>query len=131
MDEMARIKKEMERLREEKNFTGSLSDFSRYLTDHAPRGYQSRSDLLQAYETIRRTVAPGVAKLFVHAPKAPFAIRIIEEFRERSAPSQYWSAAPDGSRPGIFYGNAANIETNPRTASEPLYLHEAVPGHPL
>ena len=129
MDEMARIKKEMERLREEKNFTGSLSDFSRYLNDHAPRGYQSRSGLIQGYETIRRTVAPGVAKLFGHAPKAPFEIRTIEEFRERSAPSQYWSAAPDGSRPGIFYVNAAGIETNPRAASEPLYLHEAVPGH--
>ena len=129
MDEMARIKKEMERLREEKNFTGSLSDFSRYLNDHAPSGYQSRSGLIQGYETIRRTVAPGVAKLFGHAPKAPFEIRTIEEFRERSAPSQYWSAAPDGSRPGIFYVNAAGIETNPRAASEPLYLHEAVPGH--
>src|SRR5262245_49447589 len=129
MDEMARIKKEMERLREEKNFTGSLSDFSRYLNDHAPRGYQSRSGLIQGYETIRRTVAPGVAKLFGHAPKALFEIRTIEEFRERSAPSQYWSAAPDGSRPGIFYVNAAGIETNPRAASEPLYLHEAVPGH--
>ena len=129
MSEIARIKKEMERMREEKNFTGSLSDFSRYLNDHAPRGYQSRGDLVQGYETIRRTVAPGVAKLFGHAPKAPFEIRTIEEFRERSAPSQYWSAAPDGSRPGIFYVNAANIETNPRAASEPLYLHEAVPGH--
>ena len=129
MSEIARIKKEMERMREEKNFTGSLSDFSRYLNDHAPRGYQSRSGLIQGYETIRRTVAPGVAKLFGHAPKASFEIRTIEEFRERSAPSQYWSAAPDGSRPGIFYVNAAGIETNPRAASEPLYLHEAVPGH--
>ena len=129
MSEIARIKKEMERMREEKNFTGSLSEFSRYLNDHAPRGYQSRSGLIQGYETIRRTVAPGVAKLFGHAPKASFEIRTIEEFRERSAPSQYWSAAPDGSRPGIFYVNAAGIETNPRAASEPLYLHEAVPGH--
>jgi uncharacterized protein (DUF885 family) len=129
MSEIARIKKEMERMREEKNFTGSLSDFSRYLNDHAPRGYQTRSGLIQGYETIRRTVAPGVAKLFGHAPKASFEIRTIEEFRERSAPSQYWSAAPDGSRPGIFYVNATGIETNPRAASEPLYLHEAVPGH--
>jgi uncharacterized protein (DUF885 family) len=129
MSEIARIKTEMDRMREEQNFTGSLSDFSDYLTDHGPRGYQSRSGLIQGYETIRRTVAPGLAKLFGHAPKAPFEIRTIEEFRERSAPSQYWPAAPDGSRPGIFYVNAANIETNPRAASEPLYLHEAVPGH--
>ena len=84
------------------------------------------------FKVMRRSDAPwrpGFAKLFGHAPKAPFEIRTIEEFRERSAPSQYWSAAPDGSRPGIFYVNAAGIETNPRAASEPLYLHEAVPGH--
>jgi uncharacterized protein (DUF885 family) len=70
-----------------------------------------------------------LAKLFGRLPKAPYEIRTIEEFRERSAPSQYWSASPDGSRPGIFYVNAANIDQNPRRASEPLFLHEAVPGH--
>ena len=55
MSEIARIKKEMERMREEKNFTGSLSDFSRYLNDHAPRGYQSRSGL---FKVMRRSDAP-------------------------------------------------------------------------
>jgi len=49
--------------------------------------------------------------------------------REQSAPSQYWSATPDGSRPGIFYVNARGIENNPRRVSEPLFLHEAIPGH--
>lgn len=68
-------------------------------------------------------------KLFGRLPSAPFEIRTVEEFRERSAPSQYWSAAPDGSRPGIFYVNASGIERTPRRLSEPLYLHEAVPGH--
>jgi uncharacterized protein (DUF885 family) len=129
VDEIARIKKEMERLRQQQGFAGSLPEFSQSLAKNAPPGYQTRRDLVNSYETIRRTVSATLPKLFGRLPSAPFEIRTIEKFRERSAPSQYWSAAPDGSRPGIFYVNAAGIEKNPRHVSEPLYLHEAVPGH--
>ena len=129
-DEVARIQKELERLRERQRFTGSLPEFARYLSENS-RNYSSREALVQGYEMIRQKVAPQLGKLFGRLPKAPFEIRTIEEFRERSAPSQYWSATPDGARPGIFYINAADIEKRPRRASEPLFLHEAVPGHHL
>ncbi len=129
MSEIARIKKEMERLRTAEHFTGSLSEFSRYLSERAPPGEKSRADLVRAYETLQRAIAPALAQLFGRAPRAQLEIRAIEEFREHAAPSQYWSAAPDGSRPGIFYINAANIESEPRAAAEALFLHEAVPGH--
>ena len=129
MEEVARIKKEMERLRGGYGFSGNLKEFSDYLSAKAPRGYSSRSDLVNGYEAIRLTVMPHLAKLFGGIPKATFEIRTIEEFRERAAPSQYWPASPDGSRPGIFYINASRLESSPRRASEPLFLHEALPGH--
>ncbi len=129
MDDIARIKGEMERLRAESGFAGTLNEFARHLSKTAPRLYSSRGALIKGYESILQTVTPNLSKLFGRIPAAPFEIRTIEDFRERSAPSQYWSAAPDGSRPGIFYVNAAGIETNPRRASEPLFLHEALPGH--
>ncbi|HVO93270.1 MAG TPA: DUF885 domain-containing protein, partial [Terriglobales bacterium] len=129
--EIARIKNEMEKLREQQRFSGSLAEFSRHLSETSPSGAASHAALIQGYETIRQTVTPQLGKLFGRLSKAPFEIRTIEEFRERSAPSQYWSASPDGSRPGIFYVNAADIEERPRRASEPLFLHEAVPGHHL
>jgi uncharacterized protein (DUF885 family) len=129
MEEIARIRKEMEQARERHGFAGSLKEFSDYLTAKAPAGYNNRADLIEGYEAMRTTVTPALAKLFGRIPRAPFEIRAIEQFRERAAPSQYWSAAPDGSRPGIFYVNAARIENSPRRASEPLFLHEALPGH--
>jgi uncharacterized protein (DUF885 family) len=129
LEEIARIKKELERLRDDRGFRGSLKELSDHLTATAPRGHNSRSDLVKGYEAIRHTVIPKLSKLFGRIPKAPFEIRTIEEFRERAAPSQYWTASPDGSRPGIFYVNASRIETSPRRASEPLFLHEALPGH--
>ena len=130
LDEIARIQKEMERMRAENGFQGTLGEFSRYLAKNAPPGYATREDLIKGYEVIREKVNSRLPRLFGRLPKAPFEIRTIEEFRERSAPSQYWSATPDGSRPGIFYVNAAGIGKNaPRRASESLFLHEAVPGH--
>jgi uncharacterized protein (DUF885 family) len=62
-------------------------------------------------------------------PKAKFEIRTVEEFREKSSPSQYQAASPDGTRPGIFYVNVSGIEVNARRPSESLFLHETVPGH--
>jgi uncharacterized protein (DUF885 family) len=130
LDEIARIQKEMERMRAENGFQGTLGEFSRYLAKNATPGYSTREDLIKGYEVIREKVNSRLPRLFGRLPKAPFEIRTIEEFRERSAPSQYWSATPDGSRPGIFYVNAAGIGKNAlRRASESLFLHEAVPGH--
>jgi uncharacterized protein (DUF885 family) len=129
MDEIDRIKKELERMRVENAYAGTLNEFARHLSSKAPPGHTRRDDLIKGYEAIREKITPRLPKLFGRLPTAPFEIRTIEEFRERSAPSQYWSPAPDGSRPGIFYVNAAGIEKSSRRASESLFLHEALPGH--
>jgi uncharacterized protein (DUF885 family) len=129
MDEIGRITKERERVRLASNFQGSIREFSAHLAKNAPSGFRTRQDLIKEYERIREKVTPQLAKLFGRLPKAPYEIRTVEEFRERSAPSQYQSASPDGTRPGIFYVNAAGINDSPRRPSEPLFLHEAVPGH--
>jgi uncharacterized protein (DUF885 family) len=128
-EEIYRIKKEMERLRSESGFQGNPQEFSRYLATKAPPGFNHRDELIKGYDAIRQKVMPQLPKLFSRLPKATFEIRTVEEFREKSSPSQYQPASPDGSRPGIFYVNASGIEVTPRRASESLFLHEAIPGH--
>jgi uncharacterized protein (DUF885 family) len=129
LSEIGRINKERERMRVESKFQGTMREFAAHLAKNAPAGYQTREDLVKAYEEIRDRVTPKLSELFGRLPKAPYEIRTVEEFRERSAPSQYWPPSPDGSRPGIFYVNAAGIEVSPRRPSESLFSHEAVPGH--
>ena len=62
-------------------------------------------------------------------PRADFEVRLIEPYREGSASSQYIPATLDGSRPGVFYVNAAELKNRPIPASASLFLHEAIPGH--
>ena len=127
--EVYRIKQEMERMRAASGFQGSLQEFSRYLAKNAPPGVTSRDELIKGYEAIRQKVMPQLGKLFGQLPQATFEIRTVEQFREKSSPSQYAAATPDGSPPGVFYVNASGIELNPRRPSEALFLHETIPGH--
>ncbi len=130
MEEIARITGEMEEMRRQSHFAGSLAEFGTWLWSSATPAYTTRADLVKGYEMLRAKVAGQLPRLFGRLPRARFEIRTVEEFRERAAPSQYWSAATDGTRPGIFYVNAAGIgERAPRRVSESLFLHEAVPGH--
>jgi uncharacterized protein (DUF885 family) len=126
--EVERIKGEIEKLKARVGFRGSSAEVAATLSRAAP-SYRTKEELIKAYEEIKAKVTPRLAMLFSRLPKSPYEIRTIEEFRERSAPSQYWSASPDGTRPGIFYVNAAGINDRPRRPSESLFLHEAMPGH--
>ena len=130
LKEVERIKEAIDALKEKTGFRGGAGAFVRRLSATAS-GYSTKEELIRAYEGLRAKVTPQLDRLFGVVPQAPYEIRPIEEFRERSAPSQYWSPSPDGSRPGIFYVNAAGVRERPRQPSEPLFLHEAVPGHHL
>jgi uncharacterized protein (DUF885 family) len=129
LSEIARINRERERMRAESGFEGSLRDFAEHLRKNSPPGFRTKEELLNGYEAIRAQATPRLSNLFGRLPNAPYEIRTVEEFRENSSPSQYQSASPDGSRPGIFYVNARGIADSPRRPSEALFLHEAVPGH--
>jgi uncharacterized protein (DUF885 family) len=118
--EVKRIRAEMDALRAEITAAGE---------PEVPR-YRAVEDLLGGYAELRAAVDASMPRLFGRFPKAGFEIRPIEPFRERTLPSSYEAAAPDGSRPGVFYLNAGELRGR---GSAPvyrnLYLHEAVPGH--
>ena len=92
--------------------------------------YRTVDDLLTGYAELRTSVETALPRLFGRLPKAGFEIRPIEAFRERSMPSSYEAAAPDGSRLGVFYLNTAELRRGGGApVSRSLFLHEAVPGH--
>jgi uncharacterized protein (DUF885 family) len=129
MDEIKRVKKEMEELREKTGFKGK-GGFEMYLEQNAPK-YSNKEDLIKAYEALRTEVTPRVRQLFGRLPRASYEIRAVEGAGERGAQAIYLGAAPDGSRPGVFYLDTFTVRTHPVRLNVPLFLHEAVPGHHL
>ncbi|RZK20786.1 MAG: DUF885 domain-containing protein [Hymenobacter sp.] len=129
--EVARIRAEMERVKTQLGFKGTLREFFESLK-HDPKAmpFKSAEEVLARFRSIQATIDPNLKKMFGRTPKTPFEIRETEKFREASASAEYNQGSPDGTRPGIFYVPIPKpAEYNVTQGMESLFLHEAIPGH--
>ncbi|WP_394995086.1 DUF885 domain-containing protein [Emticicia sp.] len=131
LKEVARIRGEMEKVKEQVGFKGTLAEFFSYLkTEKKFYPYKNPKEVLDAFGTILTRIEPNLSKMFTKTPKTKFEIRETEKFREASASAEYNAGSADGSRPGIFYVPIPDAtKFNFTSGMESLFLHEAIPGH--
>jgi len=131
LGEVAMLRAEMEKIKQELGFTGSLEEFLTYLkTDQKAMPYKTSKEILAGFKGILAKITPKLKTMFGNTPKTGFEIRQTEKFREASASAEYMPGTPDGKRPGIFYIPIPNPqEFNVTSGMESLFLHEAIPGH--
>lgn len=128
--EVARIRGEMDTVRRELGFAGDLDAFIRHLRSDPRFLYPDGAAVLAAYRSVQQHLDAALPALFDLRPQAGYVVREIEAFRADSAPgAAYEAPSADGSRPGIFYVNTANLRAQPTYIRETLTLHEAEPGH--
>ena len=131
LKEVARIKSQMDSIKNLVGFKGDLKAFFDYMkTDKKFMPYKSPKEVLAAFEDIHQRMMPNLKKMFTNVPKTPFEIRQTEAFRAASASAEYNQGSADGKRPGIFYVPILDATTyNITSGMESLFLHEAIPGH--
>ncbi|MEZ5711917.1 MAG: DUF885 domain-containing protein [Sphingobium sp.] len=130
LSEVARIRKEMDSIRKETGFEGSLAKFFSYLRSDPKFHPQSRQWMTEEFYAIGKKVDALVPQQFSTIPKAPLKIQPYEEYREKyEAGGSYRRGTPDGSQPGIFYFNAYDLPSRSLPGMTTLYLHEGAPGH--
>ncbi|MBC7614452.1 MAG: DUF885 domain-containing protein [Pedobacter sp.] len=131
LKEVARIKSQMDSIKNLVSFKGDLKAFFDYMkTDKKFMPYKSPKEVLAAFENIHQRMIPNLKKMFANTPKTPFEIRQTEAFRAASASAEYNQGSADGKRPGIFYVPILDATTfNTTSGMESLFLHEAIPGH--
>lgn len=128
--EVSRIRGEMEKIMHETGYDGDLKSFFAYINnDKKFFPFKTPEEVLNAYRSIEVKMAPQLSRLFGKKPRAKFEVRETEKFREASASAEYNNAAPDGSRPGIFYVPIVDATKCNYFGMESLFLHEAIPGH--
>lgn len=136
LKEVARIHKEMNAIREDLGFKGGLREFfthmrnnKKFLLPNNDSGRKQYIDSLQAY---RELMKKNLHKAFGRLPITELDIRRVEPYREKnSSAAFYQTGAADGSIPGVYYANLADMKTMPTYLAESLFYHEAVPGHHL
>ena len=130
LSEVSRIKTEMEAIKQEVGYDGTLPEFFEYLRTDPKFHPESREALTQAYYDIGKKVDAKIGEQFKVLPKSPLEIRPYDESVEKfQAGGSYQSGTPDGSRPGVFYFNAYDLPSRSTSGITTLYLHEGAPGH--
>jgi uncharacterized protein (DUF885 family) len=130
LDEVKRLHAEMDKVKAQVGFKGTLQQFFEHIRTDPKFKPQSREWLQQSYVAIGKRLDTTLPKLFSTLPKAPLEIRPVPALTEKGAArGSYNPGTPDGSRPGIFYFNAYDLPSRTTPSMETLYLHEGAPGH--
>lgn len=134
LDEVARIQEEMEVIRQQVGFDGTLQDLFTFMREDSQFYYSNTDEGRQAYLDLNNEYLDSITlKLpdyFGRLPKAALEVRRVEAFREQAGGAQHYSAGtPDGSRPGVFYSHMSDMSTLPIFQLEDVAYHEGNPGH--
>jgi uncharacterized protein (DUF885 family) len=130
LKEVARLNSEMEKVKTQVGFEGTLLEFFDYVRNKPElKPFTKPEEVIANFERIHAIIKPNVDKLFSLQPKTKFEIRRTEAFREKTASAEYSQGAADGSRPGVFYVPIPDIQEYNMYGDEDLFLHEAIPGH--
>jgi uncharacterized protein (DUF885 family) len=130
LKEVARLNAEMEKVKTQVGFKGTLLEFFDYVRNKAElKPFTKPEEVIANFERIHAVIKPNVDKLFSLQPKTKFEIRRTEAFREKTASAEYSQGTADGSRPGVFYVPIPDIKEYNMYGDEDLFLHEAIPGH--
>lgn len=132
LDEVRRIRAEMEKVVREVEFEGTFREFLDELRTNPRFYYDDPNDLFQAYQTVCKTIDPQLVKLFKRLPRIPYGVEAIPEHIAPDTTTAYYRApAADGTRAGTYFVNLYRPSERPKYEIEALSLHEAVPGHHL
>ncbi len=132
LDEVKRIRGEMQSIIEELQFEGTFHEFLTFLRTDPQFYFDNPDALYDAYLATSKRIDPELVKLFGTLPRMPYGVKPIPDSIAPDTTTAYYSRpAADGSRAGIYWVNLYRPEVRPKYEIEVLSVHEAMPGHHL
>ena len=132
--EVERIHGEMEKIKEQVGFKGTLVEFFEFM--RTDKQFQlsddeaGRAQYIKMSEDYLGAMTEKLPEYFGILPKAKLVVKRVEPFREEDGGAQhYFPSTPDGSRPGVFYAHLSDMTAMPTFTLEAIAYHEGVPGH--
>lgn len=134
LQQVASIRAEMELVKARIGYSGTLeSFFDTVRTNPAfkfPNAAAGREQYLTEARAVVAKMMAAAPRWFHTLPQAELEVRAVEPWREGTASVAFYNRpAPDGSRPGIYYVNLADMNQVQRIQLEGIAVHEGAPGH--
>lgn len=134
LQEVERLTQEMEVVKNDVGFKGTLQEFFRFIKEDDQFYYPNTDEGRQGYitdtEAFLSFINDRLPEYFGILPKADLVVKRVEAFREQDGAAQhYFPGTPDGSRPGTYYAHLSDMRSMPKNEMEAIAYHEANPGH--
>ena len=132
--EVDRLLLEMESVKQQTDFEGTLQEFFVFVREdeqfYYPNTDEGRQEYLKVNNEYLNFIFDRLPDYFGRLPKAPLVVKRVESFREQPGAAQHYrQGAPDGSRPGVFYSHMSDMSTLAKWQIEDIAYHEGNPGH--
>lgn len=131
LDEVARIRQEMEEVISQVGFKGDFADFVQYLRTDEQFYAKTPEELLKEASFIAKKMDAQLPKLFKYLPRTPYGVAPVpDSIAPKYTTGRYVGSNRD-DQPGYYWVNTYGLDKRPLYVLEALTLHEAVPGHHL
>jgi len=130
LNEVKRIRGEMDALIASTGFKGSFAEFCQYLRTDPKFFFTNTDDLLNAYRVNAKLVDPELSRIIGKLPRLQYGVKAIPSYEAKSQTEAYYEpGSPRAGRPGYFCVNTYALDMRPKWEMQTLALHESVPGH--
>ena len=126
---MEKINTELEAIRVQVGFAGSLAEFRKSLKDD-PRFYaKTPEEVGERLMAAQNRILPRIPELFGKQPKAPFGVKRLEPQLEGAMTFGYYQVPTPNDPKGYYKYNGTHLEGRTLIGAGSLISHELVPGH--
>lgn len=131
LEEVARIKSEMEEIIKEVGFKGSFADFLTFLRTDKQFYATTGEALLKEARDIAKRIDAELPKYFKTLPRRPYGVKKVADAIAPKYTSGRYSGPSSETEPGYYLVNTYKLDSRSLYALPALTAHEAVPGHHL
>ena len=132
LDEVARIKNEMEKIILELEFQGSFSEFLDFLRTDPQFYATSPEQLLMIARDMAKRVDEQLPRFFKTLPRKPYGVAAVPAaIAPKYTTGRYVGTSKNSTDPGYYWVNTYDLPSRPLYVLPSLTVHEAVPGHHL
>lgn len=132
LQEVDRIRKQMEDIVKEVNFKGDLKAFIAFLRTDPQFYATSPEELLKHARNIAKKLDEQLPRYFKTLPRKPYGVAPVPDaIAPKYTGGRYVGTSPESTDPGYYWVNTYNLPSRPLYVIPSLTAHEAVPGHHL
>lgn len=131
LNEVARIKEEMQKIIDDLGFKGSFADFLKFLRTDEQFYPKTADELLIFARDIAKRIDAELPKFFKTLPRKPYGVvPVPADLAPNYTGGRYFGSRGETTA-GFYWVNTYNLQSRTLYTIPALTAHEAVPGHHL